>query len=155
MKRNKYVLRTLLFAALTCLIIIPGRAKSNNIPYRVADHYFVSNTVKKLPTAKITTQKEFDELFGCAPVMGKNGEPTPIDFSKEYVIAVSKPETYHSETLTPISLTREKRNRIVFTYKVEIGSKQTYTIVPCLLIIVSKKENGIVKLRERIFKIRK
>lgn len=152
MKVRTSVSGCVLFIALLCMVVIPCQGKSNDIPYRVANHYFVNNTIKKLPTAKVASQKEFDALFGCAPVMGKDGAPTTINFSKEYVIAVSKPETYYSTALNPISLKRDKKKRIVFTYRETIGAKQSYSIVPCLLIIVSKKEQGKVLLKSVISK---
>lgn len=119
-----------------------------SIPYIVAQRYFQSNRIKRLPSSKFTTQKSFDKCFGAAPVMGKDGEPTSIDFSKEYVIAVSKPETYFTTELSDVSLKRDLKHRIVFTYKTKIGEKQSYTIVPCLLIVVNKKYNGKVVLKE-------
>jgi hypothetical protein len=134
---------------LLCIIFCSCQTTgSKGISFRVAERYFVNNDVKTLPSPKISSQNEFDKLFGCAPVMGKNGMPTPIDFSKEYVIAVSKPETYLSTTLSPVSLKRDQYKNIVFTYKVTNGTKQTYSIVPFLMIIVNKKEQGNVVLKE-------
>lgn len=125
------------------------KASSSDIPYTLAERYFQNNDVKTLPTNKVTTEKDFENLFGAAPVMGKNGMPTPIDFSKEYVIAVSKPETYYSTELMSVSLKRDTSNNIIFTYKVVTkGGKQTYSIVPCLLIIVNNKEQGKITVRE-------
>jgi hypothetical protein len=132
-----------------CLAIAPCQGKTKNIPYRVANGYFVRNDVKKVPTAKITSSQQFFSYFGCAPVMGKDGEPTRIDFQKEYVLAVCKPETWYSTELTPVSLRREKKNVIVFTYRVTKGEKQTYSINPCLMIIVSRQAKGKVVFRER------
>lgn len=122
------------------------------IPYNVANRYFVNNTVSNnansaIPT-KITNEKDFEKYFGAAPVMGKDGEPTKIDFTKEYVIDVSEKETYYSTTISPISLNRDEKGDIVFTYKIDKGDKQSYSIVPCLLIIVSNKYQGQVIIKQ-------
>lgn len=122
--------------------------KQADIPYKVADGYFQSNQVKRLPSASITTQAEFERLFGAAAVMGENGMPTPIDFTKEYVIAVSKPVTDYSTTLAPVSLKRDELGNIVFTYRVTKGEKQSYSIVPCLLVVVENSYEGNVLLNE-------
>lgn len=123
-------------------------SNSTDIPYTVAKRYFQNNQVKQLPSPQITTKEDFDKLFGAAAVMGANGTPTAIDFSKEYVIAVSKPETDFSTTLDPVSLERDEKGNIVFTYKVIKGEKQSYSITPCLLIIVDKKQKGKIRLNE-------
>lgn len=122
-------------------------SENNNLPYVIAKGYFVNNTIQNVYNAKITSQKEFEELFGMAATMGKDGMPTKIDFSKQYVIAVVKPKTDRATNIVPISLI--KNNRLVeFTYNVEVGEKQTYTIRPCLILIVDKTNDGDVVLKE-------
>lgn len=119
-----------------------------NIPYKLANGYFVNNDITGNISTKITSQTVLEKYFGLAAVMGKDGEPTKIDFNKEYVIAISKKETDFSTELSPISLTKDNYNNIVFTYKLSIGEKQSYTIVPCLLIIVNNKYKGNIILKE-------
>ncbi|WP_353120967.1 hypothetical protein [Dysgonomonas capnocytophagoides] len=118
------------------------------IPFIVADRYFVNNTVKSIDNPKITTKEEFDSLFGMATAMGTNGLPTEIDFTKQYVIAVVKPETDYSTTLVPVSLQKNEKGEIVFSYKISKGEKQTYQIRPCLIVIVNKEATGDVVLKE-------
>jgi len=64
------------------------------VPFRYAKGYFVRNNVEdgEYP-AKITSQDQFDLFFGMATVMGENGKPTEIDFSKDFVIPIIYPET--------------------------------------------------------------
>lgn len=122
--------------------------QTSGIAYTVANRYFLKNTVKEIPSPKITTQEEFDSLFGMATVMGPDGRPTEIDFSKQYVIAVSKPETDIDTELAPVGLQKNAAGDVVFTYKVTTGEKRSYTIVPCLIIIVDKAYDGNVVLNE-------
>src|SRR5690606_11717534 len=63
---------------------------NNAIPYVLAQNYFVKNTIGEDRNGiyKIETQAAFDELFSPAASMGKDGKPTPIDFEKQYVIAI-------------------------------------------------------------------
>ena len=75
-----------------------------DVPYKVANGYFVRNDVKKLPNGKISKQKDFEASFGMAAVMGNDGRPTEIDFDNQYVIAVSKPVTDRFTELEPVSL---------------------------------------------------
>lgn len=44
-----------------------------DVPYKVANGYFVRNDVKKLPNGKISKQKDFEASFGMAAVMGNDG----------------------------------------------------------------------------------
>jgi hypothetical protein len=121
---------------------------AQHVAYIVADHYFVNNTVKDFTSHKITDSKEFDTIFGMGAVMGKNGEPTSINFKTQYVIAIVKPETDHTTTLTPVSLVKNKNGKLLFTYRCETGAKQSYTIRPCLIIIVDKAHDGDVFIKE-------
>lgn len=84
-----------------------------------------------------------------APVMGEHGMSTPVDFDKEYVIAVSKPATDLETELLPMSLKHDIDGNVVFTYNVKTGRKLLYTLVPCLLIKVSKDIKGNVIQNEQ------
>lgn len=66
-----------------------------NISYKSARKYFAKNTYdNKDFTEKImSSQEEFERLFRAAATMGTDGKPTPIDFSKENVLALIYPKT--------------------------------------------------------------
>lgn len=121
---------------------------SKSVVYSVADHYFVNNSVKEFKSHKITDASEFEQVFGMAAVMGKNGEPTKINFAKQYVIAVVKPETDRVTTLTPVSLVEHADGKMLFTYRCETGASQSYTMRPCLIVIVDKAHDGDISIRE-------
>lgn len=123
-------------------------SSGSKIRYVVANHYFVRNDVKIFKNTKITTQEAFDKIFGCAAVMGKDGMPTSIDFAKQYVIAVIKPETDRPTTLIAKNLMKNAEGKIVFSYKALIGEKQTYTMVPSLIIVVDKTNTGDIVFKE-------
>jgi hypothetical protein len=120
-----------------------------DIPYTVAKNYFVKNTVKSLDDPKIATAKKFDEIFGMATTMGKDGKPTTIDFSKQYVLAVILPETDLLTTIEPISLQKNSNNKITLVYKSVVAQKQSYTMRPYFAIIVENTENGEIELKEQ------
>lgn len=127
------------------------KSKDKKIPYTVAKRYFVSNTVENgsFVFPKITTQEGFDKLFGMAAVMGKDGTPTPIDFSKQFVIAVIDPVTGNSVELTAKSLTK-KDNTLTFTYsrKEQVVSNSSAAFRHLLLVVVDKKYEGNVLIRD-------
>ena len=122
--------------------------KVTDVPYTVADHYFVRNDVKKLPNGKISSQKDFESKIGKAPVMGEGGLPTEIDFDKQFAISVTKPVTDYATDLEPVSLVSDSEGDLVFTYRTIVGEHQSYSIQPNLIIIVDKKYKGRVKIRE-------
>ena len=70
--------------------------------------------------------------------MGKDGQPTSIDFDQEFVIAVVNPVTDRLTELTPESL-REENGELVFTYHETIGERQSWTMQPVLLVKVDRK----------------
>lgn len=141
----------LLMAMISCLIIalVSGcktqQQNLSSIPFTEADRYFVRNDVDGRVPAKITKQSEFDSYFGQAAAMG--ALPTPIDFSKQFVIAVDMPDTNLTTTLSPKSL-RKADGHLVFSYSAKQGSAQSFTTHPLLLIIVDKKYEADVTLRQ-------
>ncbi|PTT33757.1 hypothetical protein DBR28_14260 [Chryseobacterium sp. HMWF028] len=125
------------------------KKKLNEIPFTVAEAYFVNNTVKgKISNSKIETQAQFEKIFGAAAVMGKDGQPTKIDFSKQYVIVVVKPDTQLDTILVPVSLQKSGDGKIVFTYQTKMGKKQSQVSGSALLILVDKANNGNIVVNE-------
>lgn len=119
-----------------------------DISYSVMKNYFVNNTVTKLDNPKIETNEKFNEIFGMAALMGKDGTPTTIDFTKQYVLAVLHAETDSSTTIEPIALQKNPKNEIVLSYKTVVGQNQSYKTRPFFGIIVDKVENGNVLLKD-------
>ena len=122
-------------------------SKVETIAFKTAKNYFINNTVKEAVPVKITTQEEFDKYFGKAATMGENGKPTPIDFSKEYVIVVNNPDTNKKTDITPISLDKIAKD-LVFQYAINEGEDIGFTMHPFLMIVVEKNIEGNVVLQK-------
>lgn len=120
---------------------------SKSVSYTVAKNYFVNNSLDSLPPVKITDEAVFNKCFGMATAMGKDGQPTAIDFSRQYVIAVTLPVTDTMTVLKPKRLVKASDGRLTFTYVVKRGKKMSYSIQPLLLVIVDKKYDGEVTLK--------
>jgi len=118
------------------LCLIAALACESGVPYKVADHYFFRNDATIPENPIITTQDEFESLFGMAAVMG--GLPTAIDFEKEFVLALVLPETDCPTTIHPKSLSAEG-DTLTLTYKLDIKTKYTYTMQPCSILIVDRQ----------------
>ena len=108
------------------------------VPFSTAKNYFVRSDVDAPEYVKITDQAAFEDLFGMATFMGKDGQPTPIDWSKEFVIAVIKPVTDVETVMEPLSLTKKGKS-LVLNYSLNSGSRMSYTIRPFFLIVVDKR----------------
>src|SRR5699024_5171205 len=78
-----------------------------DIPYKIAENYFLKNTVEEVDQTKIETSDQFEEYFGMATTMGEKGTPTPIDFSREYVIPIALQKTRHKTQINPVSLVQD------------------------------------------------
>ena len=127
----------ILIAAGMMLALIACNQKKE-IPFEVAHNYFVRNDVTEPMPAKINSADEFEQYFGMAAFMGKNGQPTPIDFGTQFAIAVVLPETNHSTELHAESLI-DDGSKLTFTYRAEVADKEnTWTQVPVLLIFVNR-----------------
>jgi len=125
-------------------------APTATVPFTVVQRYFVKNTVRNAPdNPRIDDQATFDNLFGAAAVMGKNGLPTSIDFAKQSVIAVICPATNRATELLPVSLIKQANEKLVFTYRKTTGAAQTYTTQPSLAVLIDKSAAGTVVLNEQ------
>ncbi len=78
--------------------------------------------------------------------MGNDVTSTPIDFTKQYVIAVVVPASDRVVRLRPVSLQKDAKGNFVFTE--DFGVKQTYKSSTDLIILVDKKVNVKVLLQE-------
>lgn len=125
------------------------KAPESKVAYEEATGYFVKNTVKgPLANPKIETKKGFDEVFGPATTMGKNGKPTAINFDKKFVIGIVGDKTDKSTKLQPVSLEKEASGNLVLSYRKEVGIKQSATFVPTLVLLVDKAHTGKITLKE-------
>lgn len=125
----------LLLAGIAALVSCKGPM---DVPYSELDHYFFKNGQAVPDNPKIDTEEAFASLFGMAPVMGEGGKPTPVDFGKEFVIAVVYPVTEFHTELDPESL-RLENGELVFTCDETVGEKQSRSMQPVLLVKVSRK----------------
>ena len=117
------------------------------IPFVELQHYFF-NQGREIPAdPKIDSADEFTELFGMAAVMGTDGQPTPVDFEKEFVIAVVCPVTDLLTELAPESL-RKTDGKLVFAYSEKVGEKQTWSMRPVLLVKVDRQYECPVELEK-------
>ena len=73
-----------------------------------------------------------------ATAMGKDGKPTAIDFSKQFVIAIILPITEIETEINPVKV-EENGDSLLYSYEVKTGEKQSYSIQPVSIIILDKK----------------
>lgn len=134
-------IKVIAFTMLSCIVIglaSCGSAKSS-VGYKEAYRYFVRNDIKDYSSRLLLSDEELSRYFGTAAVMGKNGMPTVIDFTKYNVAAIIEPETNLDTEIKVVSIKKET-NKVVLRYKViQTGSPRTYSTVPCLLLQIDKK----------------
>lgn len=134
-------IKVILFAALSCAAIglaSCGSAKSS-VSYKEAKRYFVRNDVTSYSPRLIQSAEELNRYFGTAPVMGKDGMPTDVDFTKCNVAAIIEPQTNLDTEIKVVSVKKEA-GKVVLRYKVvQTGSPRSYSTVPCLLLQIEKK----------------
>ena len=130
------------FAGLICFL---SCQPPTGLPYTRMANYYVRNDAELPVEAKIDDRATFESLFGMAALMGTDGEPTPVDWDREFVLAVADPSTDLLTTLEPESL-RQEGGELVFTYTETVGDRQSYWTLPFLMIKVDRKyDTGSVK----------
>ena len=123
--------------------------ETGEVDYEVAKNYFFKNDQQIPASPKITTEEEFNKLFGMATVMGKDGKPTSIDFTKQFVLAIVLPVTDMATEINPVKV-EVKSDSLFYTYDVKTGEKQTFSIQPVSIIILDKQyeDNEVVLNKE-------
>ena len=133
----------LAFAATMLLLSSCGTNKtmmeqSAIVNYTEARNYFHIGNETKPIIKKITSKQILAQEFGEAAFMGKDGEPTKIDFNNNFAIAYILPKTNRKTVLAPLSLIL-KKNHLELQYKLEQGKVQSYYTQPFFIIVVNKK----------------
>jgi hypothetical protein len=132
---------TLLAAGLLTASCATG---NHAVSFSEARNYFFRNDARQ-PTELliIHSQAELEQYFGEAAFMGKGGEPTKIDFSKQFVVAKVLPVTNH---LTNISLQRIEHSgdkHLTLVWHIAVNdTPQSYSMQPMKLVVLDKKYEG-------------
>ncbi len=125
-------------------------AQKNKVPFTVAKNYFVVNNYpeKELHMLKIVDEQQFDHIFGKAPLAGKNGQATPLDFSKSFVIALIDEVSNTTEELSVKSLPKEGTNLLL---QYEIKQRKEVSCASFrfyALIVVDNRYEGTISGRK-------
>lgn len=119
-----------------------------DVPFIIAKNYCVNTTFnKQLSSSKITSQIEFERIFEKSATTDEYSEPTSIDFSKQYVIAIVGKSTKNNTVIYANNL-KVEGDEMTLYYKIEEGEKQTYKMQPFIILVVDKKYQGNVGIKE-------
>ena len=130
------------FAGLVCFLSCQSQSE---LPYTRMRNYYVRNDAELPIERKIDDRATFESLFGMATLMGTDGQPTPVDWDSEFVLAVVNPATNYQTELGPESL-RQENGELVFTFFEAVGEKQSHWSLPVLMIKVERKyDTGSVR----------
>lgn len=135
--KSKLILIVFLF--LSCAMY--ASSKNDTVPYTLAKNYFVKNTYpdKEFHLLKITSEEKLNEIFGMAAFMGKNGKPTKIDFSQQFVIALINSTSNNISALNVYALKNETNGLRLFYSLSTTSAPQSYSARYCALLVVDKK----------------
>lgn len=133
----------------SCTSVKSGDATLNeNIPFKEAKNYFVKNNIDAtMYDPKIESQEDFDKVFGMATRMGESGKPTPIDFSKEFIVFQVEDSSTQTIELKPVSINKNG-NILEIKYKKIVGKTQSSTSQAVMILIIDKKFNADINLQE-------
>jgi len=149
MKKIIFTMASLLMMV-GCTANKPAEEDIESVPFEVAKNYFFKNNQEIPVNPKITTADTFDRLFGMAAFMGKDGQPTTIDFDKQFVLAIVLPVTDVATEIIPDKV-ELKNDRLFYSYEVKTGEQQSYFIQPVSIIILDKQfENHEVVVDSKV-----
>ncbi|MBP5498055.1 MAG: hypothetical protein J6X81_01620 [Muribaculaceae bacterium] len=118
-------------------------ANAMDIQFTELQNYFVNNYI---PSSKeqhlyINSQQEFEQYFGQATVMGANGQPTEVNFKKQFVVALIRPETNRATSIHTTAV-KQNGNAIILYYHENKGDKGGYTVVPFTAVAIDKPQEA-------------
>ena len=108
------------------------------IPYTTLENYFVRNDVDGSKQRRLIfdNQQDFEAFFGKAATMG--GQPTAVNWNKQYVVAIVLPETNRATSIEPVAVKVADDKITVFSYHVKKGDKMSHTMVPFTAVAIDK-----------------
>ena len=130
---------------------VDNTGTAGEVLFEVAKNYFFKNGQQIPASPKIMTEEDFNKLFGMATTMGVDGKPTPIDFNKQFVLAIVLPVTDVATEIVPVKV-EEMGDSLRYTYDVRVGEKQSFSIQPLSLIILDKQyaDREVILINESI-----
>lgn len=125
-------------------------ADDSDVQYELAKNYFIKNTIENdsITRLKIETQTEFDSIFGMARLMGPDGNPTPIDFEKQFVITVLDTLTSLETEMKFHNLEKEEDD-LILTYEIFRGEPKSSSSQSHLTVVVNKSSDGNLKFIQK------
>lgn len=133
--------------ALMALVATTATAKAarqdgGTVKYTVLRNYFHNNDAPLPSSPLITTQQEFDAQFGMAAFMGKDGQPTRVNFKRQAVMAIVLPVTNRATDIDSVSITVTGDRQLTLAYTVHEGLEQGYSTQPIQLMAIDKRYRG-------------
>ena len=129
-------LKLLIIVAIVGAIV--ACSSPENVPFTEAHNYFVRNDAPMPVPTTITTEEQFGKYFGMAAFMGKDGKPTPIDFTTQFVLPVVLPVTDTETEIQPQKVELQG-DTLFYTYVIQTGEQLSFSIQPLSLIILDKQ----------------
>lgn len=148
--KKSFLLFIIVGFIISCSSEKPGKGLLNEkIPYKEAKNYFVKNNFEgALDNPQFDSQQDFDKVFGTATIMGENGKPAPIDFSKEFAVAQIEDPSSQSVELKPVSVSKNANILEIKYRKIIRDINPTYKSQPVMILIIDRKYEGDVNLVE-------
>ena len=115
----------------------------DRVPFRLAEHYFAA--ADSLPATLLSAEEQ--EQYMATTMSAR---PTPIDWSREFVIPIVLPATGVSTEIVPLSLQQRTPGELVLSYRVVRGADlKGAQMRPFAAVIVSRDYLAPVRLVER------
>ena len=116
---------------------IPG---AEDVPHKIAYGYF-PKTDSCMDCKPIKSEQEFNKYFAKTFTQNESTKPTPIDFSKEFVVAVVYPATNEKFNIGPRLMTIQPEKdtiNVIYSFG-EYSTKNTSIHKPTILDILDRK----------------
>lgn len=147
---KKMKLKSLLMLLLAGMLASCASPRSGEVSYTLGRNYYSTDEAPVQHAFKITSATEFERCFNMSPVMGTNGEPTPVNFKKQFVIAKVWPVTDRAFTAEPVSLIFTSDNKLLLRYRETVGERRSFSIKPMFFLVVDKKYARFPLLEEKL-----
>lgn len=126
----------------------PAAQSSINVPYTPAKLYYIKPNTIATEYVIVESAEQFEKCTYATAYMGEDGQPTKIDFSKQFVLIINQPQAKKG-VINVGKITKTEKN-VTVQYSVTFGKTTPTTINDNAIIIIDKAYYGNISFKKNI-----
>ena len=119
-----------------------------NVPYTLAKLYNIKPNTIASEYVIAESAEQFEKLTYATAYMGENGQPTKIDFSKQFVVIIYQPQA--KKGIVSVNKIVKSGKNITLQYSVTFGKTSPSPVNDNAILVIDKTYYGSISLKKSI-----